>query len=167
MPICAELDTELRSWMSHYHAEVGDRINAHSFLVPRRRTLSMERGERGRVLSHEMTYDPHLPIARIGKIASRVLAESGFPMTDSGGKTKMEGAHTIRRSGARALFDRLSEEGYDRALRLVQQTLHHSSMEMTERYIGISADRKTRDEILKGRPMYGAIDKSNVVRLTV
>ena len=82
------------------------------------------------------------------------------------GRAMGEGSHTLRRSGARALFDRLAESGYDRSLRIVQSMLHHSSVTITEKYIGVTPDQRSRDEIIKGQEMY-PVREENVVSLTV
>lgn len=155
MPICAELDTELRIWLQAY-AEVAGPLRPDMYLVPRRTVESI--GERnpitGRIESMRMRYVPDKPISRNRGIVKRALEGIGFPVTDSRGRPAHEGAHTLRRSGARALFDRLCADGYDGALRIVQSMLHHSSISITERYIGITADKLTRNDILKGRTMY-------------
>lgn len=155
MPICAELDAELRLWLDHYASVVGP-LTPDMFLIPRRIVESI--GERdaltGRIEKMKMRYDPSLPISRNRGIVRRALEGSGFPVTDHRGRPAHEGAHTLRRSGARALFDRLCADGYDGALRIVQSMLHHSSISITERYIGITADKHTRNDILKGKVMY-------------
>jgi integrase len=164
MPICAEFDTELRQWLTVYAAETRRRLQPNDFLLPRRQSGGLVKDEGGRIEGHEMFYDPSRPIARVGRVASSVLTDFGWEMRDRRGKSKMEGAHTIRRSGARALFDRLSADSYDHSLRIVQSMLHHSSVSLTERYIGVTADRRSRDELIRGQRMY-APALENVVEL--
>jgi integrase len=66
--------------------------------------------------------------------------------------SKGEGCHTLRRAAARALFDSLTQEsGYDSALRIVSAWLHHKNSTTTERYLGLSVERRLRDEFLRGR----------------
>lgn len=167
MPICAELDHELRLWLTEYSANVRTPLQPHHYLLPRRQSIDIvKHADSGRIKSHEMIYDPQRPIARVGRLVGPILEDIGFPMTDHAGQSLMEGAHTIRRSGARALYDRLASEGYDRALRLVQSLLHHSSVAVTEVYLGVTADKRSRDEILRGRPMF-PVDDSNVLQLSV
>jgi integrase len=170
MPICSELDSELRRWLSFYASEIGRSLEPSDFLVPRRYSTSILRGgggeNRGHITGHEMLYAPERPIARLGNAVRLVLEDFGFSMVDHMGTRKMEGAHTLRRSGARALFDRLAKDGYDHSLRVVQSMLHHASITQTEVYVGVTADRRSRDEILRGKPMY-ALDESNVLRLSV
>lgn len=153
LPICAELDTELRAWLTHYTTEVGP-LEPHYYLVPRRNVTPVRATSGGRYDSVTTRLAPDLPFSRGGRIIRPVLEAAGFPVTDVNGESTREGSHTVRRSGARALFDRLVADGYDGALRVVQAMLHHSSIEQTERYIGITADRRTRDELLRGKQMY-------------
>lgn len=164
MPICSEFDAELRRWLTIYASESRRSLQPNDYLLPRRQSGGLVKDEGGLITGHEMFYDPSRPIARVGRVARDVLKDYGWEMHDHRGKSKMEGAHTIRRSGARALFDRLAQDGYDHSLRIVQSMLHHSSVTITEGYIGVTADRRSRDEILRGQSMYLG-DTSNVVKL--
>lgn len=155
MPICSEFDAELRRWLTIYAAEARRPLRPNDFLLPRRQSAALIKDDGGFITGHQMFYDPERPIARVGRVAASVLSDFGWEMRDHRGKSKMEGAHTIRRSGARALFDRLSADSYDHSLRIVQSMLHHSSVSITEHYIGVTADRRSRDELLRGQSMYG------------
>lgn len=166
MPICSEFDTELRRWLTTYAAESRRSLQPNDYLLPRRQSAGLVKDDGGLIVGHEMFYDPSRPIARVGRVARDVLHDFGWDMKDHRGKSKMEGAHTIRRSGARALFDQLVKDSYDHSLRIVQSLLHHSSVSVTEHYIGVTADRRSRDEILRGKQMFPAIGE-NVIRLTV
>lgn len=168
MPICAELDSELRRWLSIYSAETQHPLESSSYLIPRKQSVGLVRsGERGRIEGHSMVYVPGKPVARPGRVVRGILEGMGFPIEDDlTGKSSMEGSHTIRRSGARALFDRLVNDGHDYALRVVQSMLHHKSVTQTEQYIGITADRRSRDEVLRGAVMFPVSDE-NVSRLIV
>jgi integrase len=162
MPIPTELDAELRRWIAHYQATVGH-LDPGYFLVPARGTSPMW-GEGGKIVGHHSLYRPEKQIRQTGTIVRPALVDIGFPTKDHDGKPLSEGSHTIRRSGARALFDELIERKDERALRVVQAMLHHSSSEMTERYLGITADRRSRDEIIRGQRMYSQ-QADNVVVL--
>lgn len=167
MPVSSELDVELRRWLTHYASVATRPLTAHDYLLPRRQSIGLTRdGQRGWISGHKMIYVPEKNVGRVGRIAREVLDDMGFPVTDHTGQPLMEGAHTIRRSGARALFDRLAADGYDRALRLVQSMLHHSSVSITESYLGVTADRRGRDEIIRLQPMF-PISDDNVVQLSV
>lgn len=166
MPICTELDAELRRWLTIYSAEAQHPLENQHYLLPRRQSIGVAKDERGRIVGHDLVYAPHKSIGRLGRVISPCLEAIGFPVQDSNGRKLMEGAHTIRRSGARALYDRLAGEGYDRALRLCQSLLHHSTVATTERYLGVTADKRSRDEILRGQPMFPS-DSANVIQLSV
>ena len=162
VPICEELDAELRLWLTHYTSMVGV-LEPHYFLIPARGVHPVH-GDDGRITHHASNYRPEKQIRAAGRIVTPLLERFGFPIADQYGKPLHEGAHTIRRSGARALFDQLVDGGYDHGLRVVQSMLHHKSVTMTERYIGISADRRSRDEILRHRKMY-TVERDNVIEL--
>lgn len=167
VPISSELDLELRNWLSEYAATALRPLLPSDYLLPRRVSSFAARDEdTGRILSHTMHFVQDKPLTTLGRRVKTILEDIGFAVTSHNGSSNMEGAHTLRRSGARALFDQLTESGYDRALRLVQSMLHHKSVIMTEAYIGVTADRRTRDEVIRGHVMY-PIDSANVVQLRV
>jgi integrase len=153
LPVSSELDREMRRWLTHY-AHISGPLQPWYHLVPARGVFPI-RSEEGRILRHDSTYRPEKKIGGAGRIVNPILDNIGFPVTNENGKPCGEGSHTIRRSGARALFDDLVEGGYDHALRITQSLLHHASVTMTERYIGITADRRSRDDVIRGKQMYG------------
>lgn len=162
MPICAELDEELRTWLKHYTEQVGH-LEPHYFVVPARATRPVFDG--GRIVANEtLGYRPEKSMGPMGNCVNPVLDAIGFPIRDENGKRLGEGAHTIRRSGARALFDRLLEEGIvDSALEIVQSMLHHATVVQTQRYIGFEPSRHKRDDLIRGRRLYAV--SNNVVEL--
>lgn len=164
VPICSELDSELRAWLTHYTEVVGY-LDPGYFLIPSRWGSPIFEPGSNKIIGHESRYKPTKALAGAGaRVVNPILSKMGVSLTDSQGKSKKEGAHTLRRSGARAFFDELVENGYDHGLRIVQSMLHHASIKDTERYIGITADRRSRDEIVRGRTMYARAGE-NVVPL--
>jgi integrase len=162
LPVSAELDAEMRRWLRHYQS-ISAPLQPWYRLVPARGVFPVQ-DERGRILRHGSIYRPEKKIGGAGRIVNPILDSIGFPVLDESGKRCGEGSHTIRRSGARALFDDLVDGGYDHSLRIVQSLLHHSSVTETERYIGITADRRSRDDIIRGKVMY-SVDSENVIQL--
>lgn len=155
MPVSEELDRELRVWLTAYTAEVGH-LHPNYRLIPARKITPVRKdGRRWTRADMEAVLLPDTRMGPLHKIVQPTLEAIGFPVVDSAGNKVSEGAHTIRRSGARALFDALNQAGYDFALRVIQSMLHHSSVTVTEHYLGITADRRSRDDILRGKPMYG------------
>lgn len=71
------------------------------------------------------------------------------------------GAHTLRRSGARAYYDHLVDSGYDGALRAVQTLLGHSSPTITEKYLGVDLDQHRLADAMSGW-MFGEPDAPGV-----
>lgn len=157
MPICSELDTELRRWLRFYGTSV-DTGNLDHFLTPARRPAAIEVLQG--LAAHADCANPFQPDRPVGRVYDTVkyaIGKLGYP-------TIREGGHTLRRSGARALYDRLSGEGHDRAVRHVQAMLHHAHMSTTEHYLGLDIDRHQRDTLLRGAPMFPVGD--NVVSIS-
>lgn len=165
MPICAELGDEFRRWLTHYHAQAPLPLTGQDFLVPGMTAPRRTGTPTGLVTVESPRYRPEIPVAKPARMVQQALRAAGYDTRDAWGKSLYEGVHTLRRSGARALFDHLVEGGYDGAMRTVQAMLHHEHSSMTERYLGIDLDIKKRDALLRGRAMFE--QPSNVVSLEV
>lgn len=171
MPISYEYDQELRRWLAFYAADLGEPLRPDMYLIPSKSRPRDKDPVTGQFLS--IPGEPHLrPYARMTNtalIVKNILTRSGYPVRDDGGRSTMEGMHTLRRSGARARFDFLVSQGYDGAIKEVQAGLHHASVQTTERYIGIDLDAQRRYVNIKGNLLYGDIFKpqsgGNVVYL--
>lgn len=148
MPICAELDRHLRQHLT-WLAEQNVAAPEH-FLVPARRK-DLKRDAGNRFIPGSGTLNPERSLSHPHRAVQRVLKRAGYA-------THGEGEHTLRRSGARAYFDQLAADGYDGALRRVQAMLGHKSSMMTEVYLGLSLDRRARNEALKGKPMFPELE---------
>jgi integrase len=160
MPICQELDTELRRWLVWYTIDIERPLEPDFFLVPRRRRRPLGNtgsGPGGGFLidrPHNNCVPDH-QLQRAHRYVQKPLLAFGVELRDGENKSKMEGVHTLRRSGARALFDQMVDQGsYDGVLRYVSAMLHHKSTVMTERYLGLDVDVKKRNDLLKGRRMF-------------
>jgi integrase len=139
MPVSAELDEELRRWAATLTIR-----RREDFIVPARVTQ----------LGAPPILVPTRPHPQAYRNVQRVLEAAGYPVRGENGETLREGQHTLRRSGARALFDARVEEGYDGALREVQAMLHHATGAMTEKYLGLDLDRARRNRNIGGKPMF-------------
>lgn len=160
MPISEELDAELRQYLIWYSEQFPE-MNPEWFLVPGitgLRFVGRNQLEGGQMI-------PWRRFRRPSDVINRALNSIGFATRDDDGASRHEGMHTLRRSGARALFDSLREAGYDGALRRVQSMLHHKNASMTEHYIGLDLDRVQRNESMKGRVMYPSLAAPNVVQM--
>lgn len=160
MPIPAELDTELRRWLTHYTNKVGP-LADDMYLFPSRWIEKFQKDHLGRFVFDEEShyYRPYNHATRIEDVATKAMTAAGYTLG------KWEGMHTLRRSAARALFDRLVDDGYDGAIRMVQAMLHHSTITTTEKYIGLTLDKKRRDDILRGQTMYPAMHTTDITQL--
>jgi len=160
MPICQELDAELRRWLTWYGTDLQRPFEPEFFLIPqfRRRPWGNDGTGRGGGFLIEREFDncaPDRMLLHAHRYVQKPLRLVGVPMRDIEGKSTMEGVHTLRRSGARALFDQMVDEGsYDGVLRYVSAMLHHKSTVMTERYLGLNVDIKKRNDMLKGKVMF-------------
>lgn len=168
MPVSTELDTELRRWLTAYGAEMGRPLTPDDHLVPARNRARFVSGlskqENWAHAKAVATLNPAKPYKEVEQAVQRTLAAYGMPVRDEMGKSLREGVHTLRRSGARALFDALIERGFDGSMRTVQSMLHHSSVTVTEHYLGLRLDEKRRDDIVRGKAMF-PVDRSNVVQM--
>jgi integrase len=168
MPISAELDAELRSWLAFYSLNAGRPLRPDDYLVPAKTPPLFTKGltptQNAEAAKRNAQLNPTRPVGQAERTVQRVLANAGYDLRQSNGKSESEGMHTLRRSGARALFDQLVETGYDGAMRTVQSMLHHASVTTTEIYLGIHLDKKRRDDILRGKPMF-PVARENVVSL--
>lgn len=160
LPVCDELMSELKRWRMTYSAKVGQQIQPGWYLVP---GLSSKGGQRGRkgyrgfVENVERPYLPTVP-ANLGYVLRSVLTDAGYYQ-------KQEGGHTLRRSGAIALYNQLTSLGHDRAIRICQAMLGHSSVQTTEVYLRLDLDRKVRNDLLAGKRMFPEEGTATVIRL--
>lgn len=146
MPISKELDRELRRWFTAYQQECGP-LDPEWYLIPARTpTVQTPPG----LNSYSLV--PTRLCSTPTQILYRSLDEIGIPRT-----RYQDGLHMLRRSSARVLYDELVAGGYDGAMRQVQTWLHHSSIQTTERYLGLTVDRDTRDKQVRGNLMFPSL----------
>lgn len=149
-PITMDLHFELTRWLNTY-AELMDledvsQLNDEWQLVPSYRVPAPNaRDQRLRLRPNDVLTNPW-------RLVQRPLSRMGYP-------TLHEGFHTLRRSSARALFESLRSggEGYDHALMVVQQYLNHENVTITQRYLGLNAEKAIRDSLLRGKPFLTAL----------
>lgn len=157
MPISLELDVELRRWLTFYAENIDGPLRPDYYLLPAKNRPTGRHPQKGWIVrgagGEELR--PRSKMTRTSDLIKGVLERCGYRTYDDNGKPTMEGMHTLRRSGARARFDYLIESGYDGAIREVQAGLHHSSVQTTEKYLGIDLDVQRRFQNVKGQRMYG------------
>lgn len=146
MPMTQELEAEIRRYLTWYTLQVGD-LKPDYYLIPST--------HRGTVKGH---INPNRPLQRPADAIKRNLERIGW--TDVRG----EGGHTLRRTGARWILMSLEDEGEERAMRVVQQLLHHKTLAMTEHYLGITVDKEHRDRVMTGTRWYTS-DDDNVINI--
>lgn len=166
MPICAELHLELQRWFAEYAKDIGRPLRATDYLIPAHVPVGPRDipAETGRYNPEKRQLIPYQHV-------QNVLEKAGYPVRDAEGKLAGEGVHTLRRSGARALWDALVQgrtgtpAARDEATRIVQTMLHHKNMAQTEHYIGVEPDRLRRDQSIRGKWMFSARPEAEVIPL--
>jgi integrase len=159
LPICEELREELDRWKFAYAAEVGSPVKPGWFIVPQRtpsRFLKGSKPGKNRPLQHGLLVPTRK--AALNDAIRRVLQDAGYYELNEGG-------HTLRRSGAIALYHRLTYMGHDRAMRVCQAMLGHANIRTTEIYLMLDLDRKLRNDLLSGQPMFPDTVEADVVDL--
>lgn len=156
MPISSELGDELRLWLTWLSTQY-ELQPEHHLICGRNKDMSHD-PKTHRWIAGTGTMNLERPVHNPAKIVQRVLRRAGYNVE------KGQGEHTLRRSGARALFDTLVAQGYDGALKQVQTLLGHANAWQTETYLGIDLEQKRVLDAYAGKPMFGT-PNTNVVPL--
>ena len=173
MPISRRLDAELRRWLTWYAEDQAPKrgpLMPHWPLVPARTRTSMVNDGSGKnggrpVVPRSGQMNPMSRSKQIHGKVQKSLRAFGWEVSAD----DREGVHTLRRSGARALYETLADsdgEARDEAIGMVQAMLHHATRAQTEHYIGLEAAKEKRDKLLRGADMFGEDELAdNVVQL--
>ena len=141
-PITLDLDIELRRWFKHYQDECGP-LQPDWYLAPARWRL-------GRV-GPTGSFDGSISVLRPTEPVGRPLRAVHQALEAIGLDEKGAGFHTLRRSSGRAVFEAAVADGDPRAIHLAREHLDHSSVMLTESYIGTTHEKQKLNETLKGR----------------
>lgn len=162
MPISAELGEEMSRYLAYYQINQVFELKPEWYLVPvRSKTVPVWDYETKTIIPGLRKEADLLPTQRLRRPyepVKRALRKLGYD-------PKGSGAHTLRRSGARALFSRLRSEGYDGSLRRVSSMLGHKDTKTTEIYLGLSLEREERNEMIAGQVMFPAARNATVIPL--
>jgi integrase len=166
--ISGDLDPELRTWLRAYQISVGPLL-PDMLLIPRVRGARVRNESTGQYVKGRFNGDPghgmFMPYGHIKKLSyvlTPLIEKLGYPVVDEDGNSLREGAHTLRRSAARAYYDHFTAEGRADALRIVQTMLHHKNSQQTQHYIGLREDRETRDTLVRGVTIFGLHELSTI-----
>jgi len=148
MPMATELRTELLRWLNYWQTTWGQ-PQPSNYLTPALSKPALTWTETGFCAPDISTQHlkPQSPLSHSYEPVKRALAGIGYEQSGLGN-------HTLRRSGARALFDKLRSEGYDGALKRVSSMLGHADTRTSENYLGVGLERMQRNEMLAGQPMF-------------
>ena len=154
LPICTELKEELILWLTTYRDWMGQPLEPEWLLIPSKGPQPMKGvpGKRTFVPdpNNHPKLKPNVQITNPHLIIRRNMERIGIEVK------KGDGSHILRRSGARNLFEELRAQGHDGAARRTQAMLGHSSVLITEGYLGIDYEKRKRNAEIKGRPMFSA-----------
>lgn len=160
LPMCSELEEELTRWHFEYGRQAGTIPSLEWYVVPAY-TRPVWTGKRGAFeIMAESIIQPTIKLQSVTEQVKGVLDQLGYD-------GDREGGHTLRRSGATALYHELSRMGHDRAVRTVQTMLGHKSIATTEVYLSLNLDRKARNDLLAGRRMFQSESEGSVIQLGV
>lgn len=164
--ITRELMGELVTWLEWY-AQQMECVSARAmmedhpdwYLLPRRHYCPFQ-GEDGKYLKTgpgRYYLAPTVRSTHLERVVKRVLDALGVDGRHTAHVTQLgEGIHTVRRSGARALYDQLSEVlGNDKAIFMVSVMLDHEDIKITLLYIGRDIERERLNDWLRENSMYG------------
>jgi integrase len=159
LPICEELDEELRRWLKVYTEECGP-LDPNWYLVPAKTPPKMN-GDR-QMDQSTVRLAPTRKLLEPYVVAHSALSAIGFPLRDADGRRLNEGMHTIRRSMARGLYEQLRDEGDVNPVETVRSMLNHATEKQTRDYIGLQSERIHRDSRLRGKAMFPGLRGENV-----
>jgi integrase len=158
LPVCEELRVEMVRWLNWYRQDQGNLVG-NWFLVPSKKPDEWHNVNGRLVPTGRLAgLRPEQRIGHTYTIPQRALARLGYDV-------KGEGEHTLRRSGARALFDVLRVEQGTDALVLVSSMLGHRDTKVTQHYIGLEAEREKRNASLAGKPMFPELHQAGTLRV--
>ena len=152
LPLTNEFIMEWQRWAYVYQGQCGS-LEPWFPLVPRRRAWG--RGAR------TWAYYPDRPPKAVAHIVQKHAARVAGVDPET---LKGQGVHIMRRSMARALYDRLVREEVYEPLTKVQTVLGHATPRNTMIYIGLHPDREARNNLLVGSSLLW-VPQDNVKQL--
>jgi integrase len=161
LPLCDELASELKRWQLHYSAEIGRPLRGSDYVIPAMKP-PIKTGVAGELRTLRVVRDAELlpeTRANLQHVIKRELIQADY-------YRPQEGGHTLRRSGAVALYHRLAAQGHDKAMRIVQWMLGHKSIRTTEVYLKLDLEAKSATDILAGQPMFPVKEDAEVIQLS-
>lgn len=160
LPMCEELEYEMKRWRLAFAENYGELPKPGWFITPPY-TAPRFRGRVGKtpIFQGNVVLQPTKQLKAAAHRVKVVLDAAGYE------DLSWEGGHTLRRSGATALYNELSGRGHDKAIRLCQAMLGHASIQTTEIYLRLDLDRKARNDLLSGRKMFQPKTGARVVQI--
>ncbi len=141
LPMVKELQDEMFRYLHEYRKAIGGQLSPDMYLFPRYRVY-------GQGLTQ--TVYPHEQRASLSWTCHEKIV-AALPEHDRNNPQRLKGigSHSIRRAMARYMYDRLVRKYKESdALRQVQGMLGHGDVTITQRYIGMSSVRESRDRAI-------------------
>lgn len=162
LPMSSELESELKRWRLEYAARIGRNVLPSDFVIPYVNTGQYVgvKGQRGVLVPTTQPVLVPTKKTALNHALAKALKEAGYYQ-------KHEGGHTLRRSGAIALYYALRDRGHDSAIRICQWMLGHKSIQTTEVYLRLGLEKKTTHDLLAGQRMFPANETAPVIELGV
>lgn len=147
LPMFPAFKEELIRYLAAYREQAGHQLRDDYYLFPRYRLFGQ--GTQPRVFPTEQRCVITGPAKRLiaKNLDPEALADDPDMMVGAGG-------HTVRRSMARAMYERLLEMGEPDPMAVVQGMLGHKKRDMTERYIGMNSIRERRNAVVRGMDLF-------------
>lgn len=154
LPMAKELRKELLRWRLEYAAQAGEPPRPEWFVVP---TYSKHLFI-GNQMRTPRLIAPDRPVCTTSanRVVKKALAKVGID-------EQQVGSHTLRRSGATALYEYLMHTGHDLAIRHVSTMLGHKHIAVTEVYLQRGPSEKALNDLLAGKEMFPASNPGDVV----
>jgi integrase len=159
--ICLELAEELDCWLTWYASDQGCesveamlRDHPDWYLLPRLDWVGNTPGH--------FVVSPTVRLMRLERVVKQMFDNMDITVPAGHGdyvRNLKIGGHTIRRSGARAMYYAWVDKiGHREAISLVQAMLDHKAEAMTLHYIGIDVGKENLRKHLLTNRMYGGPD---------
>lgn len=151
--LCDELD-RYKFW---YRGEIGRDIEDTDYVFPLIRNTNI--GRSFHIEDPKDTCGDSIH-RKIKKMIMTVLPEDTDPELLDGA-----GCHTLRRSGAQALLDKIAKLGKAHALKIVSKILGHDKVSTTEGYLNVDVFIMERNEVLEDLDLFDDDTEAKVIPL--
>lgn len=141
IPVRGMLKPELQRYLFWYAGHIGRPLEPDDYLFPLCYTGQLQTSMRVR--------NPKAPRGVTFKRIRKMILPN-VPEGTPAAQLSAVGCHTLRRSGALALYRKLLAAGYSNAIEIVSALLGHDKISTTQEYLGLNFMQAARNEALLG-----------------